>query len=122
MKPIITPDDTIQIKKGFFFNYYKRLRKAKISQAGEPLVLHLNRTRQVTLMPALHRMSIPMCLYGIYTNGCVFDYTKLSSGDQLKLEHFYPEIERWIISFKEVKISKPKKKKIKKKAKKKAKK
>lgn len=110
MKPHITPDDSIYIKKGFFFNYYKRLRKTKITQKGEELTIHLNRTRQITLMPSVQRMSIPVCLFGIFTNGCLFDYSKLSSGDKLKLDHFYPELERWLISFKELKKSRIKKK------------
>jgi len=102
MKTIITADDSITVKDGFFFNYYRRLEKVKITQKGERLVLHLNRTRQVTLMPNLQDMKIPLCLYGIYTNGCLFDYAKLSSGDKLKLDHFYPEITRWLVCYKQI--------------------
>lgn len=116
MKPNITPDDSITVKKGFFFNYHRRLKSLKVSQKGEPLTLHLNRTRQVTFLPSLQRMKLPVCLYGIYTNGCLFDYAALSSGDKLKLDHFYPEIERWIVSYTELKKVKAKtKKKLKKK-------
>lgn len=115
MQTYITPDDTIKIDFGFFFNYYRRLRKIKVTQKGVPLVIHLNRTRQVVFLPALQDMKLPMCLYGIYTNGCLFDYATLSSGDKLKLDHFYPEIERWLISYKELKKIRIRKKAVKKK-------
>lgn len=123
MKPHITPDDTIKIKRGYFFNYYRRIAKIKLAQKGEELTIHLNRTRQITLMPTLLEMKVPVCIFGIFTNGCLFDYAALSSGDKLKLDHFYPEIERWLISYKELKkirIKKlvPKKKKTKRKTKK----
>jgi len=109
MKPHITPDDRITIKRGYFFNYYRRIKKIKLAHKGEPLTLCLNRTRSVVFFPNILEMKIPICLYGIYTNGCVFDYADLSSGDKLKLDHFYPEIGRWLISYKHFKKMKVKK-------------
>lgn len=111
MKDIIKNDDSIRVKKSYWFNYYKRLKKIKVAQKGVDLRLHLNRSRAISFMPDVLDMKIPVCIYGIYTNGCLFDYADLSKDDIFKLNHFYPEIERVIISYKELKKLKAPKKK-----------
>lgn len=98
-----TQDDNILVKNGIFFNYYTRLEKIKISQKGQ-FEISLLKTRDISFIPNSDKGDI--ALYGIYTNGCIFFYKDLKKSDQNKLELFYPELKRWLITMRSFKAKK----------------